>query len=131
MNEGGSVMFKRTTLAMTVLVALGIGWTPASAAPSPKIGFLVVAPDRGFLREDWPKEREKAVAAFRAAIEESGQHERALVIANRLYGSGPHRTMLKGLSYEMSDTGLVDLVLTRWLEDRLTRVTTELIPSQG
>lgn len=83
------------------------------------------------VREDWPKEREKAVAAARAAIEEAGKHGRVLVIANRLYGSGPYRTMLKGLTYEMNDKGLVDPVLTRWLEDGLTRMTAELIPSKS
>jgi sirohydrochlorin ferrochelatase len=83
------------------------------------------------VREDWPKEREKAVAAARAAIEEAGKHGRVLVIANRLYGSGPYRTMLKGLTYEMNDKGLVDPVLTRWLEDGLTRMTAELIPSKN
>lgn len=83
------------------------------------------------VREDWPKEREKAVAAARAAIEEAGKHGRVLVIANRLYGSGPYRTMLKGLTYEMNDKGLVDPVLTRWLEAGLTRMTAELIPSKS
>lgn len=83
------------------------------------------------VREDWPKEREKAVAAARAAIEEAGKHGRVLVIANRLYGSGPYRTMLKGLTYEMNDKGLVDPVLTRWLEAGLTRMTAELIPSRS
>jgi sirohydrochlorin ferrochelatase len=82
------------------------------------------------VREDWPKEREKAVAAARAAIEDAGKHGRVLVIANRLYGSGPYRTMLKGLTYEMNDKGLVDPVLTRWLENGLTRMTAELIPSK-
>ena len=83
------------------------------------------------VREDWPKEREKAVAAARAAIKEAGQHGRVLVIANRLYGSGPYRTMLQGLTYEMNDKGLVDPVLTQWLEAGLTRVTAELIPSEN
>jgi hypothetical protein len=83
------------------------------------------------VREDWPKEREKAVAAARAAVEEAGQHGRVLVIANRLYGSGPYRSMLKGLSYEMNDKGLADPVLTRWLDAGLTRVTAELISSKN
>ncbi len=83
------------------------------------------------VREDWPKEREQAVAAVRATIEEASQQGRVLVIANRLYGSGPYKTMLKGLTFELSEKGLVDPVLTRWLEDGLARMTAELIPSEG
>lgn len=83
------------------------------------------------VREDWPKEREQAVAAARVAVEEGGRQGRVLVIANRLYGSGPYRTMLKGLTYEMNDKGLADPVLTRWLEDGLARMTTALIPAQS
>lgn len=83
------------------------------------------------VREDWPKQRAQAVAAVRAAIEEAGKHGRVLVIANRLYGSGPYKTMLKGLTYEMNDKGLVDPVLTRWLEEGLRRLTAELMPSEG
>lgn len=78
------------------------------------------------VREDWPKERDKAVAGVRAAIEEAGKQGRVLVIANRLYGSGPYRAMLKGLTYEMNEKGLVDPVLTRWLEDGLRRSVGEL-----
>ena len=83
------------------------------------------------VREDWPKEREKAVAAVRATIEEASQQGRVLVIANRLYGSGPYQKMLKGLNFEVSEKGLVDPVLTRWLEDGLTRMTAELLPSKS
>ncbi|MGQ0811262.1 MAG: sirohydrochlorin chelatase [Nitrospiraceae bacterium] len=80
------------------------------------------------VREDWPKEREQAVAAARAAVEDGGKHGRVLVIANRLYGSGPYKTMLKGLKYELNEKGLVDPILTRWLEDGLRRLTTEWTP---
>lgn len=80
------------------------------------------------VREDWPKEREKAVADVRAAIEEAGKHGRVLVIANRLYGSGPYKKMLKGLTYEINEKGLVDPILTRWLEEGMKRMTAELIP---
>lgn len=83
------------------------------------------------VREDWPKEREKAVAAVRATIEEASKQGRVLVIANRLYGSGPYKKMLKGLNFELSEQGLVDPVLTRWLEDGLTRMTAELLPSKS
>ncbi|SPP63380.1 hypothetical protein [Nitrospira lenta] len=83
------------------------------------------------VREDWPKEREQAVAAVRTMIEEASKQGRVLVIANRLYGSGPYKTMLSGLNFELSEKGLVDPVLTRWLEDGLTRMTAELIPSKS
>lgn len=83
------------------------------------------------VREDWPKEREKAVAGVRATIEEASKHGRVLVIANRLYGSGPYKSMLKGLTYEINEKGLVDPVLTDWLRDGMTRITAELIPSKS
>lgn len=82
------------------------------------------------VREDWPKQREKAVAEVRAAIEEAGKHGRVLVIANRLYGSGPYKKMLQGLTYEINEKGLVDPILTSWLEDGLTRMTAELTSSK-
>jgi sirohydrochlorin ferrochelatase len=83
------------------------------------------------VREDWPKEREKAVAGVRATIEEASKHGRVLVIANRLYGSGPYKKMLQGLTYEINEKGLVDPILTRWLEDGMTRMTAELISSKN
>lgn len=83
------------------------------------------------VREDWPNKREQAVAAARVAVEEGGRQGRVLVIANRLYGSGPYRTMLKGLTYEMNDKGLADPILTRWLEDGLERMTAMLLATQS
>ncbi|BCA56665.1 hypothetical protein W02_38050 [Nitrospira sp. KM1] len=83
------------------------------------------------VREDWPKQREKAVAEVRAVIEEAGKQGRVLVIANRLYGSGPYKKMLNGLTYEINEKGLVDPIMTRWLEDGLTRVTAELTHSKN
>jgi sirohydrochlorin ferrochelatase len=83
------------------------------------------------VREDWPKEREIAVAGVRATIEEASKQGRVLVIANRLYGSGPYKKMLHGLAYEINEKGLVDPILTRWLEDGMIRLTAELIPSKN
>lgn len=83
------------------------------------------------VREDWPKEREKAVADVRATIDEASKQGRVLIIANRLYGSGPYKKILKGLNFELNEKGLVDPVLTRWLEDGLTRMTAELIPAKA
>ncbi|MCS6897153.1 MAG: hypothetical protein NZM29_04205 [Nitrospira sp.] len=78
------------------------------------------------VREDWPGKREKAVATVRATIEEASQQGRVLIIANRLYGAGPYRHMLAGLNFELNDRGLVDPVLTRWIDDGLTKITAEL-----
>ncbi|MCP9470449.1 MAG: hypothetical protein NNA31_10675 [Nitrospira sp.] len=78
------------------------------------------------VREDWPGKREKAVAAVRSTIEEASRDSRVLVIAHRLYGAGPYRHMLAGLNFELNDKGLADPILTRWLDERLTRLTAEL-----
>ena len=53
------------------------------------------------------------------------------MIANRLYGSGPYKKMLKGLNYEINEKGLVDPIITRWLEEGLQRLSAELIPLDG
>lgn len=68
------------------------------------------------VREDWPDLREKAVADVRKLIEESGRNGRVLVIANRLYGSGPYQKMFKGLEFQMNSKGLVHPVIRQWLE---------------
>lgn len=78
------------------------------------------------VREDWPGKREEAVAAVRSTIEEASRDSRVLVIAHRLYGAGPYRRMLAGLNFELNDKGLADPILTRWLDERLTRLTAEL-----
>jgi hypothetical protein len=48
-KKGENAMFTQTKIVMGILFILGTSWMPASAAPSSKVGFLVVAPDRGFL----------------------------------------------------------------------------------
>jgi sirohydrochlorin ferrochelatase len=78
------------------------------------------------VREDWPGKREQAVAAVRATIEEASRDSRVLVIAHRLYGAGPYRRMLAGLNFELNDKGLADPILTRWLDERLTKLMAEL-----
>jgi sirohydrochlorin ferrochelatase len=83
------------------------------------------------VREDWPTQREQAVATVRATIEEAAKHGRVLVIANRLYGSGPYKKMLQGLPYEINEKGLVDPILTRWLEEGLARATAALITGES
>jgi hypothetical protein len=68
------------------------------------------------VREDWPEKRDKAVAENRAMIQHASNNGRVLVIANRLYGSGPYRKLFDGLEYTMSEKGLAHPVLTQWLE---------------
>lgn len=74
------------------------------------------------VREDWPEQREKAVADVRKMIEDDAKTGRVLVIANRMYGSGPYKTMLKGLDYVLNEKGFAGPVITRWLEEGLEHV---------
>lgn len=69
------------------------------------------------VREDWPDKREPAVAEVRRMIEGGARDGRVLIIADRLYGSGPYRRFLKGLDYAMNENGLAHPFLTTWLED--------------
>ncbi|TAJ09564.1 MAG: hypothetical protein EPO61_05765 [Nitrospirae bacterium] len=78
------------------------------------------------VREDWPDKRKAAVEEVRHMIEEDGKNSRVIVIANRLYGSGPYRKMLKGLQYDLNEKGLVHPVITRWLEEGIGQVGTAL-----
>jgi hypothetical protein len=68
------------------------------------------------VREDWPELREKAVAEIRHTIQEEAKEGRVLVIADRLYGSGPYKKLLAGLDYVLNDKGLAHPDLSRWLE---------------
>lgn len=78
------------------------------------------------VREDWPDVREKAVGDVRKMIQEDAKTGRVLVIANRLYGSGPYKKMLNGLDYVLNEKGLVHPVITRWLEEGIGRTTAVL-----
>jgi hypothetical protein len=73
------------------------------------------------VREDWPEQREKAVNDVRRMIQDASQQGRALVIADRLYGAGPYRTLFEGLEYTLNDKGLAHPVLTEWLETGIAR----------
>ncbi|ABA57370.1 hypothetical protein Noc_0857 [Nitrosococcus oceani ATCC 19707] len=75
------------------------------------------------LREDWPDKRAKAVREIRAFIEQANKGEgRAIVISNRLYGSGPYATYLDGLEYVMNGQGLIPHPnFTRWVEKSLRK----------
>jgi hypothetical protein len=73
-------------------------------------------------REDWPEQRELAIAEVRKIIAERAQDERVLVIADRLYGSGPHKKLLTDLDYVLNENGLVHPIITRWLKDEIERI---------
>ncbi len=86
------------------------------------------------VREDWPAQREKAVAKVRAMIEEASRDGgRVLVIADRPTGAGPYRRMLDGLNYTLNGTGLAPHPnLTKWIEKEIEnwmgRTLTEEVP---
>ena len=74
------------------------------------------------VREDWPDLREKAVAEVRRMIQEDAKSGRVLVIADRLYGSGPYKKLLNGLEFALNDKGLVHQALINWLQDSIGRL---------
>jgi sirohydrochlorin ferrochelatase len=79
------------------------------------------------VREDWPEKRAKAVADLKEMIAEGNRGGRVLVIANRLYGSGPYARLLDGATYVMSEQGFAPHPnLTRWLEAGIERTITAL-----
>ena len=78
------------------------------------------------VREDWPEQREQAVADVRKMIEEDAKTGRVLVIANRMYGSGPYKKMLKGLEYVLNEKGFASPIITRWLEEGLAKAVVAL-----
>jgi hypothetical protein len=73
------------------------------------------------VREDWPEQREKAVADVRKLIQDASQNGRALMIADRLYGAGPYRTLFEGLQYTLNDKGFAHPLLTQWLATGIER----------
>lgn len=74
------------------------------------------------VREDWPEKREQAVAEARRMIQEGARTGRVLVIADRLYGSGPYKQFFNGLDYVLNEKGLAHPVLTGWLEEGIGRM---------
>lgn len=71
--------------------------------------------------EDWPDQRERAVADVRRMIEDAQRDGgRALVISNRIAGAGPDRRVLAGLDYVLNDQGIAPHPnLTRWIEEQI------------
>ncbi len=82
------------------------------------------------VREDWPEEREKAVNDVRRVIQDASQNGRVLVIADRLYGAGPYRTLFEGLDYTLNDKGLAHPLLTQWLETGIAKSVSVLAQPQ-
>ena len=83
------------------------------------------------VREDWPDKRESAVADVRRLIQEGGRDGHVLVIADRLYGSGPYKKFFQGLDYRLNESGLNHPLLTEWLADGLSRLAQTLTRSLG
>ena len=74
------------------------------------------------MREDWPKKHKKAVEEIRNLIQDASTHGRALVISNRLYGSGRYDEFFEGLNYEMNRKGLaLHVNMTRWLDEGIRK----------
>lgn len=77
----------------------------AAAAPLRQRGFRAVSVET--LREDWPQQRREAEARIRSFVEAASQDGEALVIPYRLFGFGPYREVLAGLSYRSDGLGLL------------------------
>lgn len=72
------------------------------------------------LREDWPDKRAAALRDIRAFLDEANREGRAIVISNRLYGSGSYRKYLEGERYIMNGQGLIPHPnFTRWVDKTL------------
>jgi hypothetical protein len=83
------------------------------------------------VREDWPELREKAVDEIRTLMQEEAKHGRVLVIADRLYGSGPYKKLLSDLDYALNEKGLAHPFMTQWLEDGIRRTSVALTSPVG
>ena len=74
------------------------------------------------VREDWPKKHKKAVEEIRNLIKGASTNGRALIISNRLYGSGRYDEFFEGLEYEMNRKGLaLHANMTSWLDDGIRK----------
>lgn len=78
------------------------------------------------VREDWPEKRETAVAEVRRLIQESAQTGSVLLIADRLYGSGPYKKLFNGLDFTLNEKGLVHPVLANWLDENIGQIAVTL-----
>ncbi|MER3423511.1 MAG: hypothetical protein C4293_10025 [Nitrospiraceae bacterium] len=62
------------------------------------------------------------MAEVRRLIQESAQTGSVLLIADRLYGSGPYKKLFNGLDFTLNEKGLIHPVLTTWLEEGIERL---------
>lgn len=82
-------------------------------------------------REDWPELRDKAVGEIRTLIQEDAKHGRVLIIADRLYGSGPYKKLLADLDYVLNEKGLAHPAISRWLEEGIGKTAAALASPMG
>jgi len=81
------------------------------------------------IREDWPEKRMKALLELRNRINTNqSKGEETLIISARIFGEGPYRKLLKGLSYKFNGKGIAPHKnLTRWLENQINDWEKELM----
>ncbi|MFZ5844461.1 MAG: hypothetical protein ACOY3E_16360 [Pseudomonadota bacterium] len=72
------------------------------------------------LREDWPEARAKAEAEIRAFVQQASAEGRTtLVLPFRVFGFGPYKKVLEGLSYRADGHGLLPHpAITTWLQQQ-------------
>ena len=74
------------------------------------------------VREDWPEKHKKAVDEIRSIIQDASNNGKALIISNRLYGSGRYDEFFEGLDYEMNRKGLaLHANMTHWLDEGIRK----------
>ena len=74
------------------------------------------------VREDWPEKHKKAVDEIRSIIQKASNNGKALIISNRLYGSGRYDEFFEGLDYDMNRKGLaLHANMTHWLEEGIRK----------
>ena len=74
------------------------------------------------VREDWPEKHKKAVDEIRSIIQNASIDGRALIISNRLYGSGRYDEFFEGLDYDMNRKGLaLHTNMTDWLDEGIRK----------
>lgn len=79
------------------------------------------------LREDWDQKRAAAEEAIRSFVEtESKLNRRVLVIPFRLFGFGPYKEVLEGLTYHASGVGLLPSdEVTEWIREQASKTMTD------
>ena len=75
------------------------------------------------VREVWPEKHKKAVDEIRSIIQDASNNGKALIISNRLYGSGRYDEFFEGLDYEMNRKGLaLHANMTHWLDEGIRKI---------